>query len=219
MAGKDDECRTVKRLLHDEISRCDAAQAKLLEAEFRVQELEAVVDNVKADQVETQLLCWREGTLRRESEEKFQNSEHELGEAENRYHRAEEALSTARRVHDREKEQWEKDTATQIEKTVAAEQAKSKTMLDQIRKQVTEDLTAKEAEMMKGMEDKIRKQLAEERRTELAQVTEEKERLKNVLGDVTRKRDALVTRLEPFRAIFNEELNDLLNSCGGSSTT
>ena len=212
MAAKDDECRTLKRFLNDEMSRCDAAQAKLLEAEFRVQELEAVVAKVKADHVETQQMLWREETLRRESEDNFQNAEHELGEAEKRYHRAEEALSTARRVHTREKEQWDKDTATKIKKEVAAEQAKSKTMRDQIRKQAREDLTEE-------IEDKVRKELAEERRTELAQVNEEKGRLRNELEDVTRKRDVLVTHLKPFKPLFNEELNAVLNSCGGSSTT
>jgi hypothetical protein len=215
MAGKDDECRTVKRLLHDEISRCDAAQARLLEVGFRVQELEATVVKVKADHMERQELLWREETLRKESDINLQNAEHELGEAETRYHRAEEALDTARRVQTREKEQWDKDTATKIETAVAAEQAKSKTMRDQIEKQVLQDLTATEAEMKKSMEDQIRKQFAEERRRELAQVNEEKKRLRNQLEDVMTKRDVLVTHLKPFKPLFNEGLNGLLKACGG----
>ena len=193
MGGQNLACCAYQRMLKDEVSRCDDTQAKLLRANVRVQTLEAAVAKVQSDYEETHRMMCREQTLRRESEENSQNAEHELGEAEKRYERAEEALETSRRLHTREKEQWKRDTAIKIEKEVAAEKAKSKTMWDQIRKEVSEEVAAKEAQMMKGMEDQIRNQLAEERKMELAQVNDEKERLKRELKDVTREKDQLLS--------------------------
>jgi hypothetical protein len=85
-------------------------------------------------------------------------------------------------------------------------------MRDQIRKQVTEDLTAKEAEMKKGMEDDVRKQFAEERRRELAQLNQEKKRLENELLEVVEKWDGLVTLLSPYKPLFNERLNNYMDA-------
>jgi ATP-dependent Clp protease ATP-binding subunit ClpA len=198
-------------MLKEEETRSDDAQAKLLQAELRVQTLEATVVVVTSQQEEMKRTLAREQFWRQDFENKLQEAEKGQAEAEKSCGRAEEALDTARRVHTREKEQWKKDTTAQIEKEIAAEKVKSKTSSDQIVKEITDQYTTRKAFMLKNMEQQLRKQLEDERKEELAKVMDEKEKLKKELQDVTRKRDGLVTFLKPYQALFNSGLSEFLN--------